>query len=308
MCYRTSVGVDAAISSISLAIQRAVDLCPGIKGISFRSITFASVRIGLAGYDRASITRHVDSSLSELLGFPVGPQLKVTNDIDLLVPAAASPDTTNNLVVLLAGTGSIAMSYEKTDRKFERMGRVGGWGSLLGDDDSGYSIGRQGLRFALEAAEEFALRTESTEAAATVDHLVSKVLEHSGLQLDSQSHLLDRIMSVGTTSKERGSTNMTKRIAGVARVVLDASSCSPAAHAIVENGIDSLLHSLSSLLKNRKIDTLDSSLILTGGLMQNKEYQKLFLHKLSSSGIEFSRIHVASDPALIAAPHLQQQI
>ena len=45
-------------------------------------------------------------------------------------------------ILLIAGTGSIALGRHETGRE----GRVGGWGSLLGDEGSGYAIGLEALR------------------------------------------------------------------------------------------------------------------------------------------------------------------
>ena len=42
--------------------------------------------------------------------------------------------------VLISGTGSIALGYEKGKRF-----RVGGWGHVVGDEGSGYAIGRDAL-------------------------------------------------------------------------------------------------------------------------------------------------------------------
>lgn len=51
-------------------------------------------------------------------------------------------------VVAIAGTGSIA--YACTDEGFFR---VGGWGPLLGDEGSGYDLGRRGLQLAARMAD-----------------------------------------------------------------------------------------------------------------------------------------------------------
>jgi N-acetylglucosamine kinase-like BadF-type ATPase len=52
-------------------------------------------------------------------------------------------------VALVAGTGSVAFGRAEDGRTI----RCGGWGYLLGDDGSGFAIGRAALRFALEDLE-----------------------------------------------------------------------------------------------------------------------------------------------------------
>lgn len=53
----------------------------------------------------------------------------------------------NTEVVLLAGTGTIAIGYDGNDRYIT----AGGWGSDIGDDGSGFQIGLRALREALIA-------------------------------------------------------------------------------------------------------------------------------------------------------------
>lgn len=49
-------------------------------------------------------------------------------------------------IILIAGTGSIAFGKSETGHVF----RAGGWGYLLGDEGSGFSIGKKGLNAALQ--------------------------------------------------------------------------------------------------------------------------------------------------------------
>lgn len=49
-------------------------------------------------------------------------------------------------VVVAAGTGTVALAVDEAGR----AGRADGWGYLIGDDGSGYAIGRAGLRGALK--------------------------------------------------------------------------------------------------------------------------------------------------------------
>ena len=52
-------------------------------------------------------------------------------------------------ILLIAGTGSTA--YARSERG--EVGRCGGWGMTVGDEGSGYAIGRGALRAALRAAD-----------------------------------------------------------------------------------------------------------------------------------------------------------
>jgi len=73
-------------------------------------------------------------------------QVAVVTDM-LPVLAAGAADCCG--VALVAGTGSVAFARDSSGR----TARCGGWGFLLGDDGSGYAIGRAALRHALEHLE-----------------------------------------------------------------------------------------------------------------------------------------------------------
>lgn len=299
------------MSSISLAVQRAVDSCKGIQEKPFQSVQFRKIWIGLAGYDRPNIAGKVNSFLSKLFGLPMGEQLKISTDLDLLVTTTANIHHLDSVVVLVAGTGSIAMSYARDGNGFKRTGRAGGWGPLLGDDGSGYGIGRQGLRFALEAVDEFNLRQDGIGSTRVLDPLVQKICEKFGIgsQLDHRDSRVDLLSQVLSKSSDgQTSTSSTRRIAEVARVVLDACSSSDPARAIIEAGSQALVNTLISLTKNQGIKTSNSSLILAGGLLQNDMYQKLVLSHLASTAMKFGYVQPISDPALNAAQYLVHQL
>jgi glucosamine kinase len=70
-------------------------------------------------------------------------------------------------VLMIAGTGSIAWGRGEDGR----MERCGGWGKVLGDEGSGYAIGRAGLTAALRAHDGRGARTR----------LLPRLLERLGL-------------------------------------------------------------------------------------------------------------------------------
>lgn len=76
----------------------------------------------------------------------IADQVAVISDI-LPVLAAGSDDFTG--IALIAGTGSVAFGRSQDGR----TQRCGGWGYLLGDEGSGYAIGRAALRLAMAQLE-----------------------------------------------------------------------------------------------------------------------------------------------------------
>lgn len=65
-------------------------------------------------------------------------------------------------IILIAGTGSIAFGKDSIGN----VHRVGGWGRVLGDEGSGFSIGRQGLTAVTQHLDGRALRTTLTSMIA----------------------------------------------------------------------------------------------------------------------------------------------
>jgi N-acetylglucosamine kinase-like BadF-type ATPase len=111
--------------------------------IGDRNIVPAAICLGIAGVDRDE-----DSRLIRAIMRRIGYKAKtlIVNDA-LVALEAGAPDQPG--VVVIAGTGSIA--YGRNERN--QAARAGGWGYVLGDEGSGYWIGRAALRAVLREAD-----------------------------------------------------------------------------------------------------------------------------------------------------------
>jgi N-acetylglucosamine kinase-like BadF-type ATPase len=96
----------------------------------------AAIVLGMAGVDRAGDAAVMRTVLRRI-GYKA--RLRITNDalIALVAAIGNAPG-----LVLIAGTGSIAYGRNARDE----AARAGGWGYVLGDEGSGYWIGRHALR------------------------------------------------------------------------------------------------------------------------------------------------------------------
>ncbi len=103
----------------------------------------AAVCLGMAGVDRPDDAATVRGILSRLVPRS---QIVVVNDA-LIALEAGVPGAPG--VVLIAGTGSIAYGRDRDGRS----ARAGGWGFVLGDEGSGYWLGRQALRAVVRASD-----------------------------------------------------------------------------------------------------------------------------------------------------------
>jgi N-acetylglucosamine kinase-like BadF-type ATPase len=128
------------LPAFAALVAGIIDDLAGAAGLDRADL--ALVSLGLAGADRDRDRRSLLGALPDL-GCPC-----LVNS-DALVALAAGLGDRGEGVVLIAGTGSIA--YGRT--RGGDIIRAGGWGHLVGDEGSGYDIGRQAIARGLKAAE-----------------------------------------------------------------------------------------------------------------------------------------------------------
>jgi N-acetylglucosamine kinase-like BadF-type ATPase len=158
--YNT-VGVDTAIEHVYTAVEQAARAA-GCE------LPLSTAWLGLAGIDRQADYNLLYPRVAELAG-----KVHLTNDGELLLAGLE-----NSLgVVLISGTGSIALGRDAAGRK----ARAGGWGHILGDEGSGYSIAQQALQAVVRASDgrgpQTALRDRILRAwnLQTTDELIGEV-------------------------------------------------------------------------------------------------------------------------------------
>jgi len=113
------------------------------EALGKHDVTPAAICLGIAGVDRPEDAR-VMRDIMRRIGYKA--KCLVVNDA-LVALEAGAPEQPG--VVIIAGTGSIA--YGRNERN--QAARAGGWGYVLGDEGSGYWIGRAALRAVLRAAD-----------------------------------------------------------------------------------------------------------------------------------------------------------
>jgi N-acetylglucosamine kinase-like BadF-type ATPase len=124
--------LDSALSMKSLVKEDCMYLC-----------------MGAAGADRED-ERKLLQRLFEDYGFKC--PIYIANDAEIMLAAGAGrPEG----IVVISGTGSIAYGRDKYGSQF----RSGGWGHLIGDEGSGYWIGKEAINAAVRY---FDRRDEST--------------------------------------------------------------------------------------------------------------------------------------------------
>jgi glucosamine kinase len=112
----------------------------------------SAICLGIAGVDRPE-DAHVVRAIMKRIGYQA--KVLVVNDA-LVALEAGAPEEPG--VVVIAGTGSIA--YGRNGQN--QAARAGGWGYMLGDEGSGYWIGRAALRAVLREADRRGPATQLT--------------------------------------------------------------------------------------------------------------------------------------------------
>lgn len=272
-----------------------------------RDAGFKSAWIGLAGLDRKGLKGVLYKILHGRLPLQPEGTLQITNDIELIAADKfyemdyEFQQGIDHVIVLVAGTGSVAMTYHREQGRIVCTDRSGGWGALLGDNGSGFDIARQAVRLALEDLED-RKRLESTDGDYDVvsedaDPLTQAVLDHfdSGDGKPS-SDLLSTVM-LPDPNNVPGAAGTKRRIASCAKIVTQVVDSSPRARAIVDTALRSLMALVQSLLRADNIRPSTSTLVLAGGLMQSEHLREGLKKMLLASDIEFWQVGYSAVPA-----------
>jgi N-acetylglucosamine kinase-like BadF-type ATPase len=122
------------------------------QALGNRDIVPAAICLGIAGVDRAD-----DAAIVRAIMRRIGYKSRVLIVNDALVALEAGAPGQPG-VVIISGTGSIAYGRNAAGE----AARAGGWGYVLGDEGSGYWIGRAALRAVLREADQRGQKTALT--------------------------------------------------------------------------------------------------------------------------------------------------
>ncbi|KEO83467.1 N-acetylglucosamine kinase [Tumebacillus flagellatus] len=200
----------------------------------------ASLCLGFAGIDREPDRVRMEQWTAAQ--WP-GAQVSVVHDARIALEAGLPPDAQNRAgIVLIAGTGSVA--YGRNAAGLEA--RVGGWGYLLGDEGSGYDLGRRAITAVLRAYDG---RDPQTL-------LSTLVLSAYGVQ--EPTELLPIVYGESTS---RG------QVAKLARLVIEAAAAGDSvAQGLLDSGAGELAALVVALLKKMNFTARHVPVVLAGGL------------------------------------------
>jgi N-acetylglucosamine kinase-like BadF-type ATPase len=242
------VGIEEAVENIFALIEENLFKLEG---------DFADVKqivIGAAGAGRKEDAQLLEKSFkdySEEQGVHFK-GVKVVSDAHIALEGAF-PDSAG--CILIAGTGSIL--FGKDEKGI--VHRVGGFGRLIGDEGSGYSIGRKALNAVSKSSDG---RGEET--------LISELL-NAKMKSGSSTSIINEVY------KEK------LDVASVAKIVIEAAEEGDLiAEDILDEEADELILHIKSLMN--KIQTNNLNVAFSGSLIDNKNfYSDLLKNKIKAT-------------------------
>ncbi|SEA67957.1 BadF-type ATPase [Thalassobacillus cyri] len=203
--------------------------------------------VAAAGGDRREDKHRWKSWIREIVG--TDSVITVENDA---IAALAGTTFSKQGTVLIAGTGSIIYSFQHGAEPI----RTGGWGYLLGDEGSGYDIGKRGLQAVMQAYDGRQGETALTD----------RILKRYGLKNPEElitfiyEHEYPRQVIASTAND----------------VIAAVSEGDTVAGSIVETAIQELLQLIAA---HRKKAQAASPIVLAGGVFQSRYFTELFRNK-----------------------------
>lgn len=223
----SSRGAEAAAATIADAVERSLD----------GAIPHA-IFVGAAGAARSEVRSAIEDALRSRYA---SARVQVRDDAYIALRANVRE---GDGVVVIAGTGSIAYAQHGDDGY-----RCGGYGYLLGDDGSGFTIGSAGISHLLRSYDGRVPRDEL--AAAMEAHLAVNDLQ---AVLHAVYHADQPVAAV----------------ASAARVVLElAQDGERSATKIVQGAALALAELTKSVIKRANLTGAAVPIVLAGGLLSS---------------------------------------
>ncbi|KIS70549.1 uncharacterized protein UMAG_01717 [Mycosarcoma maydis] len=302
-----------------------------------------AIWIGSAGLSSSAVIGNYRQQLSQLLHeyhlIDDSTPIWITNDAVLLSAPMLRDASTQSCVCLIAGTGSAGFAFQRTTASsptlsldaasataaaptadtsenedlpgLTTVSKTGGWGYLLGDRGSGWSIGLSTIQLMLTREEE---RQFAPSPLTDFERAVLCALDvDSPIELISAAYR-DRVCATGGNFFH--AEDARKRwLADTTRVVFEYAfedagrSGKHLAIQLLHQAIGECIESISKLCCPKdRIRPETSTLVLGGGLWSNSKFLDLLVKIWKEQGRNgFKNIHVVKSPAHEAAAYLALQ-
>jgi len=196
----------------------------------------SAICLGIAGVDRAA-DEAVVRGIMRRIGYKA--RILVVNDA-LIALQAGVGDAPG--IVIVSGTGSIAYGRNADGE----ASRAGGWGYVLGDEGSGYWIGRLALRAVVRHA----------DGRGRVTSLTPRLLNHFGVQKAAEL--------INTVYHEELSPPAIASLATYVRHARDEGDM--VATAILNRAADELMTAATAVMTRLELTDKAFTFVLSGGM------------------------------------------
>ena len=285
---------------------------------------FASAWFGVSGVDSAAAIARLIPPLTALLGVePI-----VANDTHLLASPLSMYDDVTAAIGCVSGTGGIVVSFKQREGAgLEELGRVGGWGWILGDEGGGFHTGREAVRQILWDADYASV--VAPEKRNTDSILKDRVLEYFGItdvfELLTVIHWPDPLPTPAPgapeSQEEKDAPAYTKmvrekRLSSLAPLVFAAAfeDKDPLALRVLGHTTRELVDQICVLLRpeeedgkeypERTVKASQTILCFGGSLVGVDAYRKMIFAELERRGHVFKRWTYVEDAAKTGAEAL----
>ncbi|TIA92925.1 hypothetical protein E3P99_00369 [Wallemia hederae] len=340
---RGEVGHAQAINVILSATLQAIERLPidlqhkiEVRNGAFARAPFKALWLALAGVNQSSDAEEFRPVVARAFGM-VGMEtnVRISNDTDLLASPALKHDDTNAAIALIAGTGTNGMAFMKNDKQLERVGISRGWGYLLCDEGSAFSVGRLAVR-SLLAYEDFRGNNQLYSTDTNIPHLALHRDLMQQLQVNSAADLINKTYADHSHSDSFTQSETARKcwMAEACRVVFKYAFATVPAERVIDailndaliaipgdptpntmqqvthddgsqlealriaaQAVCPLVHMLVRLLGDRtKVKPETTTLTVGGGVISNNGYRSLLLHALDTHfGVRFRHVEIVSD-------------
>ncbi|KAI9064548.1 hypothetical protein FKP32DRAFT_1591366 [Trametes sanguinea] len=280
---------------------------------------FAAAWLGVSGVDSAAAIARLIPPLTALLGVePI-----VANDTHLLAAPLRMHDDVSAAIGCVSGTGGIVVSFAQGEgARLHELGRVGGWGWILGDEGGGFHVGREAVRQILwdaDRASVFPPAQRNTDST-----LKDRVLARFGIadpfELLTIVHWPDPEPTASDADPDAPAyTRMAreKRLSSLAPLVFAAAfeDKDPLALRVLGHTTRELVDQMCVLLRpeqdepgktypERTVKASETILCFGGSLVGVEAYRKLILDELEKRGHVPKRVTFIDDAAAVGAKAL----
>ena len=318
------IDVATFVAAVRAAVSNALKTCvdpPSADPVALArdKSYFAKAWFGVSGADSPSTVDAITLVLSELLAIPPGPNLSVCNDTYLLAAPLRIHKDVKYAVATIGGTGAIAVGFKEDEYgNLKELGRVGGWGWILGDEGGGFHVGRATVRAIVEQADKDSLNPDSPSPPST---LVPAILESFGAKVPHDLLALAHLPEPSPANTPPEGTRpfllypREKRLSSLSPIVFRCAfeDRDPLALKILTECADSLAEQIAMFLVptvNSPADSVrngnavlaeEAVLSFGGSLVGIENYRRLVLDGLKERGQVFKYVEFVDDAAAVGA-------